>query len=310
MQFELLSDPYPSSVNPLEPYQRKKIPGVMVEGDWTDDLARFYADNRIEALYLNVSRGWAGQDYSFLADLHWLRSLNIIAEKCNDLSAISSLSSLEELSLGCPAKKSVNFSLLTRLERCFLEWCNGASSIFDCTGLRSLYIHKLPAKYSGGLANLGDLRELTVYSRSISSLGALSGLDKLKKLELLGVRMLESLSGIENLTSLRSLTLNGCSLLSDLAPLAGLESVEHLVISDWKNIDTLKPVQDLKNLRAFAFTGERTKVLDGDLSPLENLPQLSMLAFASRRHYTHKLIKPWNWGNFYKPDVLLERKRR
>ena len=122
--------------------------------------------------------------------------------------------------------------------------------------------------------------------------------------------MLERLSGIENLSSLRSLTLNGCSLLSDLAPLAGLESVEHLVISDWKNIDTLKPVQDLKNLRAFAFTGERTKVLDGDLSPLENLPQLSMLAFASRRHYTHKLIKPWNWGNFYKPDVLLERKRR
>ena len=136
MQFELLSDPYPSSANPLEPYQRKKIPGVMVEGDWTDDLARFYADNRIEALYLNVSRGWAGQDYSFLADLHWLRSLNIIAGKCSDLSAISSLSSLEELSLDCSTKKSVDFTGLTRLERCFLAWWKGASSIFNCTRLR------------------------------------------------------------------------------------------------------------------------------------------------------------------------------
>ena len=83
---------------------------------------------------------------------------------------------------------------------------------------------------------------------------------------------------------------------------------EHLVVSDWNSIDTLAPLRNLRNLRAFAFPGERTKLLDGDLSPLEQLPQLSVLMFGPRRYYSHRLIKPWSWHTFFEPVVLLERK--
>lgn len=309
MRFELATDPYPASVNPLQPYRRKRLPGVMVEGDWTQELAGFYAEQRIEALYLNASRGWTGTDYAFLAELPWLRVLDIVAGRCSDLSAVGNLAALQEASLGCTTGRAVDFSGLTSLERCSLEWWDGASSVFACTGLRSLSLHQLPAERSAGLAGLGNLRDLTIYSQSLRSLETISGLAQLEKLELLGVRKLESLHGIEHLTSLRSLTVNGCSRVSDLTSLARLENLEHLVLSDWKAIDTLEPLRNLAKLRALSFAGARTTVVDGDLSPLEELPRLSMLMFAPRRHYTHRLVKPWNWANFDEPDVLLARKR-
>jgi len=142
----------------------------------------------------------------------------------------------------------------------------------------------------------------------MTSLEAIADLSKLEKLELFGFRKLDSLNGIERLTSLRSLTLDGCSLLSDLKPLSELSNLEHLDVSGWKSITTLSPLRSLDKLRAFCFAGERTKVVDGDLSPLEDLPQLSMLMFGPRQHYSHKLVKPWRWSNFLAPAVLLERK--
>lgn len=308
MRFDLVSIPYPASENPLGPYEYKQISGVIVGGGWTPELAHFYNQHKVEALYLNVSRGWAGDDYSFLASLPWLRSLKIVAGKAQDLSAIGGLTALEELSIGCTAMKAVDFSGLHSLQRCFLHWWNGASSIFRCTSLESLYLHKLPVKQSAGLAALENLRELSIYSQSMTSLEAIADLATLEKLELFGFRKLESLSGIEKLTSLRSLTLDGCSLLTDLTPLSKLSKLEHLDVSGWKSIDTLSPLRNLGQLRAFCFSGERTKVIDGDLSPLEDLPQLSMLMFGPRQHYSHKLIKPWRWSNFLEPGVLLERK--
>ena len=308
MKVELVTNPYPTPANPLDPVSSLEIPGVMVNGEWTKELASFYDKHRVEALYLNVARGWTGTDYSFLASLPWLRSLNIIAGTCNDLSSIGGLTDLEELSVGYTIRKKVDFSNLKSLRSCFLEWWPGAASIFSCTNLQSLYLHKLPATKSNELGDLQNLRALTVYSQSIESLESISSLTKLEKLELLGTRKLKSLRGIEKLSSLRSLTLDGCSLLSDLEPLSGLNNLEHLVTSNWKVINSLEPLQSLKELRAFSFSGERTVVSDGDLSPLEQLPRLSMLMFGARRKYTHELIKRWNWDDFLVPDTLLQRK--
>ena len=308
MRFDLVTAPYAKSANPLEPYRQLELPGVMVRGDWSSELSDYYQEKRIEALYLNVSQGWSGRDYSFLKEIPLLRLLHVIASRGDNLSAIGHLINLEELSLTCPNKDKVDFTKLSSLRRCFLEWWNGASSILECQGLESLYLHKLPVNKSAGLKNLGKLRDLTIYSQSMSSLEPLTGLGNLEKLELLAFRKLQSLDGIENLTALRSLTLNGCSLLSDLSPLAALRNLEHLVVSDWKSIDTVAPLRALQNLRALALSGERCKISDGDLSPLEALPKLSMLMFGARRHYSHKIVKPWNWGNFDRPDTLLQRK--
>ena len=309
MQFEIVTNPYPVSASPLDKWSADNVPSIIVQGDWSAEVEGFVRKNTVGGLYLNTARGWQGDDYSFLGELKWLELLSVLTGRIVDLSAVSQLTNLRRLSVTSSGGAPVDFSGLGKLKRCFVRWWTGARSIFECDSLDSLSIDKLPAKECNGLTRLGNLRDLTIYSQSIKSLDAIAHLTKLEKLELNRFRNLESLDGIENLASLRSLNINECSQLSDLSPLAALTNLEHLVVSDWGTIDTLAPIGKLKKLRALAFSGARTTIADGDLSPLEDLPQLSMLMFGSRRHYSHKLVKHWNWNNFDKPDTLLERKK-
>ena len=62
------------------------------------------------------------------------------------------------------------------------------------------------------------------------------------------------------------------------------------------------------SLKALAFSGASTYIIDGDITPLLNLKELSMLMLVDRKHYTHKVIKPWNWENYGIKDTLLEKK--
>jgi len=41
---------------------------------------------------------------------------------------------------------------------------------------------------------------------------------------------------------------------------------------------------------------------------LEDLPELAMLMFGPRKHYSHRLVKTWSWSHFSTPDRLLEKK--
>ena len=118
-------------------------------------------------------------------------------------------------------------------------------------------------------------------------------------------RSLANLDGVGALAGLRSLTVNEGHKIHDLAPLAALEKLEVLNLTDCGELDSLAPLAGLRNLRAVAFAGEKTTLRDGDLSPLLELPKLAMVMFGGRRHYSHKIVKPWSWDNFDRPDRLL-----
>ena len=91
----------------------------------------------------------------------------------------------------------------------------------------------------------------------------------------------------------------------DIDFLKKLKGLEFINLSSNGEIATLAPLSCLENLKALAFAGN-TIIKDGDLSVLIELPKLSMLMFQGRRHYTHKLIKKWDWENFNTPDTLLK----
>jgi internalin A len=310
MQFEIVTNPYPVSASPLDTWSEDNIPSIVVQGEWSDDVENFVRQNQVQGLYLNTAKGWKGTEYGFLDRLDWLQLLDVLSGEKINLFPVSRLSNLRRLRITSGGGARINFAALNALKRCSLRWWTGARSVFECGALESLSIDRLPAKESEGLTRLQNLRDLTIYSQSITSLNSIAHLTNLQKLELNRFRDLKSLDGIENLQSLRSLTINECDRLSDLAPLSALTNLEHLVVSDWGTIDTLAPIVALKKLRALSFSGARTTIADGDLSPLDELPQLSMLMFGPRRHYSHKLIKHWDWNNFDNPDSLLARKKR
>lgn len=294
--------------NPFNVADSKNRPGVMLHGEWDDKIADIIRGEGIKALYLNAAKGWSGIDYSFLAQLPQLEELHILTgEATTGLSSISDIESLQQLSLTCMGKETLDFSRLSQLEEVYLYWWKGASSIFQCASLKDLYVDRCLLTDYDELGNLKRLKNLTVANSRICSLDMLRSLRQLIKLQLLNCRKVEDFSPIESLQELKWLTIEGCKNLSSLEFVEKLGALEVLNVSSSGTIGSVSPLKSATCLKAVAFAGN-TVVGDGDLSVFTELPRLSMLMFAPKKHYSHKLIKPWSWKNIDQPDKLLQPK--
>lgn len=297
---------YEIPFGPIE-YPSGKL-GVSVVGNWEPSYTDFVNNNEVGAVYLNYADGWTGESLAFLEDLSKVEHLKVIAGKLTGVDSIEKMTSLKKLSLNCSIKEALDFSKLPELESIFLTWWRLADNILDSKKLRHAYFDKLKLKDPNKLEGLANLESLTISNSQIDNLNFLTKLNGLSSLELINCRKLKDFEAISSLLNLKSLTVRGCGNLTSLDFLRTLDNLEILIISDNKSIESLAPVSKLKKLKAISFAGTGTNVLDGDLSFLQMLPKLAMLSFKERKHYSHKLVKKWNWENLNNPDKLLEKK--
>lgn len=294
-------------INPYDTSDSKNRPGVLVNGPWQDSITKYIRDNNIKALYINSSKGWRGDDFSFLKALDTIEELDIICSSATNLNAIEKMSSLVELSITTTTKDRVDFSQLLNLKKCYLYWWTGAQSIFYCSSLEELYLDKLKLKDYSKLSSLKNLKALTIANSTIDQADWLTSLTNLISLSFLNCRKFNDFAYIAQSTQLNKLVFDGCKLVDDLNFAASLTELEVLITADCGEIDSIRALEHLQKLKAYSFSGN-TNIQNGDLSVLTELPELAMLMFQSRRHYSHKLIKKWDWSNFNQPDVLLQSK--
>jgi Leucine-rich repeat (LRR) protein len=279
----------------------------MVEGHWSSDITLNIKHNNIRGLFLNYARGWKGDNYDFLADLTRLELLQIAALSLPELNIIEVLSELKYLSISPQPKRAIEFTRLKNLRSCAIRWWPGASSLFGLSELEYLFLDTFKTHDFSPLAYLNSLKRLSIGNSNIDTLEPVSKLISLEKLELLNCRSIERIDSIEALQRLKWLRIDGSKSLSMIGPISKLKKLQILDLSNCSAIPSLAPLADLKELRALAFDGS-TIISDGDLAVLEGLPNLSMLAFSPRIHYSHKLDKIWNWRDFSNPNKLLSKK--
>ena len=292
-------------VNPYGNKYSSSRKGIMIEGEWSKAISDFIEKESIEALFLNYARGWKGKDFSFLSELNSIKELDMIVAKAENLDSISGMYNLEEVNLACHTNSEIDFTKLKKLRKCYVNWWTGASSILDCVSLESLYLDEVKIKGLSKIGLLKNLTSLTIANSTVDSIEWVSKLPQLTKLSLLNCKQVKDFSAIEACVNLKELTIDGSKKLMDIDFLKNLKGLEFINLSSNGEIATLAPLSCLENLKALAFAGN-TIIKDGDLSVLVELPKLSMLMFQGRRHYTHKLIKKWDWENFNTPDTLLK----
>ncbi len=290
--------------NPYNNYHSSRRKGIMVSGEWSQEITTFILDNNIKAVYLNYTKGWVSNDYAFLADLKTIEELHIIATDYKNFNAVEKMESLHHLVLGYCPKEKVDFTKLDNLVEFSAPWWKGAESILQCTGLTGLSLDKLKLKNYESLGTLINLRSFGVVDGGINNLNWLENLQELEWLEICSWRGLSDFSPISQCSQLKRLGIESCSALNDISFLRQLEKIKILDLTGNKGLLSISPVSFLKKLKAFSFSGT-TNIEDGDLTVLETLPELSMLMFQARKHYSHKLIKNWNWDNYNTPDKLL-----
>lgn len=290
--------------NPYNDKFSKKRKGIMVGGPWTEGIANFVRDNAIKAIYLNSAKGWNQSDYGFLSKMDTVEELNIISSTATNLFAIEGMMSLVELSITTTTKDKIDFRKLPNLKKCYLYWWSGAESILDCAGLESLYLDKFKVRDYSNLEKLSHLKSLTISNSPIDSICWLNNYQDLIELEFYNCKKLKEFDPIRNCVSLKKLVIDSSKLLENIKFVEVLNNLEILIVSDCSEITSINVLAHTKSLKAFAFSGS-TVIMDGNLSCLDTLPSLSMLMFQSRKHYSHKLIKNWDWDNFNCPSQLL-----
>jgi len=296
-------------INPYNNPTSENRPGAILIGNWKTEYCKTLLKKKITALYLNVAQGWQGTDLSFLKDLDMIEELQIIAPQTENLAAIENMKALQQLSITTNTRETIDFNKLEKLRSCYLYWWNNTKSVFECRNLESVYFDKLKLKDYSIITHLSKLKSLTIANCPITATDWIHELAQLNQLSLYNCKKIPTFNPISQLKNLNRLEISGYRNLGSIDFLRNLTELEILLLTDVGEITNLSPFESLTQLKAFCFAGAKTRVSDGNLSVLETLPRLAMLMFRPWKHYTHKLIKKWNWKNLNTPDRLLEKSR-
>jgi Leucine-rich repeat (LRR) protein len=260
---------------------------AVLRSAWSNELIEYFARNQVVELELNVAKGWRGQDLSFLAALPNLKSLDVLSLGIRDISPIHCLHKLKWLGITTYCKTKIEFSAFPELESCGLVWRPGAKSLFQCATLKRLSINRYKGKDTDSFESLPDLASLSILNAPVRNLHGLRNLIKLEKLRLAGLRRLTSLAGIEGLKNLEELNINTCRAIGSIQEVGSLLRLKKLHLTNDGDIESLNPLENLAQLEWVTFA-ESTNILEGDLSVLFRLRNLSRVSFQNRRHYSHR----------------------
>jgi hypothetical protein len=259
---------------------------LVLNAGWSDQILDYMLAHDIKEVNINYARGFTGQNVDFLTKVPFLAAILIIVYHTPNLQAINSLHNLRSLSIGGQEKVQIDFANFPQLVQCALMRKIKTKGLFECTTLRDLYLNPYSAKDTSNLAALSNIESLRLISAPAVELNGLRHLEKLTKLEISYFTKLPSLSGIEYLTGLESLEINACRKLTNIEEVKELRNLKRFVVANCDDIASLKPLEHLDKLEKVIFN-ESTNIVDGDLSPLENLPHLKLVAFRNRKHYSH-----------------------
>ncbi|NUP96566.1 MAG: hypothetical protein HUU28_10430 [Planctomycetaceae bacterium] len=264
-------------------------PRMVLRGAWSSAALEVARSLRIKELELNYAKGWNGRELDFLEGLtDLLESIEILDWSIEDVSAVHALVGLRQLAVSTYCKTEFRFPQFPKLEEVALEWRPRAASLFEHRGVKRVFLNK----WNGGkdLSDFGEMRQLeTLQLYSPARLEALSGIEqltRLSRLDLAHAPRLAWLCGIEHLGHLRRLSIDTCRKISSIQQVSSLLELRELAIDNCGDIESLAPLRRLSQLERVSFI-ESTRIVDGDLSPLKELPVLRQAHFRERSHYSH-----------------------
>lgn len=262
-------------------------PKLVLEDRWTPEIGQLMLERNIKALELNVAKGWHETEISFLGQIPSLEHLDLFTWLLADVSPISSMTNLRYLHIGMPWKTPIDLSRLQSLECCLLDSGPGSNTALECPRLRTLATTGYKSMSPKDMAKLVNLHTLRISQSPIKALPTLPCPDKLRELSVLVCPNLEVLDDVRDFINLETLQIRACKRFHTIAPFSELSRLRHLELSDNGDIDTLLPLRDHPSLEYVRFFGA-TRIVDGNLEPLNHLPSLKEASFENRRHYSHK----------------------
>jgi hypothetical protein len=266
---------------------------LVATGPWAPEAADALRRGEADGLVLNYARGFTEGGLEFLAPELPIRRLDVLDRGISDLGPIERLAdSLEWLSVQAAPDAELDLAGLPRLRAVAGEWELLRDTLGAVEALESVVTWEFDEVDLHSFRDHVELRELAI--KDAPHLESASGIGNLPGLAVLGIVLaprLQDISDVAGLAeSLRELKLEACSRITALDDLEPLVHLRVLGISDCGDIESLAPIRSLEQLEILYAWGS-TRVTDGDLSPLAQLPQLKEVRMKDRRNYRPRVAE-------------------
>jgi len=262
---------------------------IMIDLNDFDEAITFIKKNDCNGLFIRsvLGKEEVVPDFSRLKEiadkLIWLSfSTSQTLKKAENFDDIYSLKKLKYLFFNDKEKFSLDLPKFSNLIQLGMgEYWEGLVNLDKAVSLETLVLSKYPKDDLSMLAGLSKLETLHVNNSKIRSL---DGIEKLSKLNWLGLAIDQSLTDIKALfsvKSLRILSIEKCKHLMEAAVFNKTLPLQEFKID---TIDSLSFVQHMPALEKINFGDCK----DGDLAPLLKAPKLKQVVFADKKNYSHK----------------------
>jgi Leucine-rich repeat (LRR) protein len=264
---------------------------LVVTGRWTEEAATALRQGKADGLVLNHAHGFSEGTLDFLPDGVRVRRLDLLHRDIADLSPLARLgSSLSELSIQPHPEAELDLSDFTALRSVAGDWALIGPTIASVAELESVVTWQFTESDLHVFRDHFDLRRLTLkeapYLESLSGIGGLPALSSLWIQFAPGLYELAELAAIA--ASLRELRLENCRRVDTLDEMTELTELTFLEVGDCGDLESLSPLARLRDLEELYLWGT-TRIADGNLTPLTELPKLRDLRIMNRRTYKPSL---------------------
>jgi len=264
--------------------------------------------HQLERIFWEVHDPTDVPDLSALAQLHQLNYLTLTHGL--DQIDFSRLTALRTLGASADAPQFGNVRSCRSLRTLYLTNC-GLRDLMPLAGLDQLTevnVGEAPLKSLAGIHELRGLRRLALAQVPLASLDGIENLQAIEDIYFYMLGRLQSIAPLTRLRTLRKLSIGAARKVADLEQLGEMTGLEHLellgsapqrlaVLSRLKRLRVLQLdnvgvlpslafLRGLDKLETF-YPSQGTKIEDGDLAVLLELPALTRVLFTNRKHYTH-----------------------
>lgn len=247
---------------------------------------RLFHEEDMAGIHISSLGAYKSSDLEFLRKYPSVRLVLVSDGTGIDLKGLAYLADMEHLTLD-HYDAPIPLSGFATLKTFAGEWSRGLDFEHGCESLRSLTLSKYKAKDLDAFPCIPSLSELELMQPSIASLDGIERHLHIEKLQFFRCLQLTSIGAIAGLKDgdLEYIAFRQCKKINDVEALGELSHVKNITLETCGAVDSLKFLLGCQELEGVGFF--ETDVLDGDLSPLLQLPHLSFVGMSDKRHFSH-----------------------
>lgn len=275
---------------------------LVIEGNWEVEFEKL---KTIDVEALSIVAIDKNVDVSFILEYFpKIRQLFIKTKSFTNCSVISSLIFLQDLSIVCTKNFVINLELPASIKSFIVDWKSKYSIAELPAPLEYLSIEKGKGlEWENLISNHKKIQKIELIDCDIDCGAMLLRLPILRYLSLINCPLIHFAqdTDLKN-NSLKYIYFDKVPI-KNIDWLNGLSEIDILILENCGEIKNIFSLKNKRSLRGLSLAA-KTKIVNGDLSSLETLSNLSNCFIAPFKHYTHKSCYSWNWKNFSKSEHI------